>query len=158
LRIVRAGGDGWAFVNENVSTCNPQAMVAFLQQDPDKAVAWAGVMGISPADIPAFVGGLTSVVLRSDTMVANHGFENGHATIIAAVLLAGTGVLVDQRGLPVVKCFCGNPLTLPIAFQRATFVGTSWPNFATTTITFIQPTVARAAARGGAASNYRVVG
>jgi hypothetical protein len=32
-------------------------------------------------------------------------------------------------------------LTPPIAFQRATFVGTSWPNFATTTITFIQPTV-----------------
>jgi hypothetical protein len=126
---------------ENVSACNPQGMVAFLQQHPDKAVAWAGVLGISPADIPAFVSGLTSVVLRSDTMVTNHGFENGHATIIAAVLQAGTAVLVDQRGLPVVKCLCGNPLTPPVPFQRATFVGTSWPLFATTTITFIQPTV-----------------
>lgn len=126
---------------ENVSTCNPQAMVTFLQQHPDKAAAWAGVLGIAPAGIPAYVSGLTSVVLRSDTAVTNHGFDNGHATTIASVLQAGTAVLVDANGFPVTKCFCGNPLTAPTAYQKVTFVGTSWASFSATTITFIQATV-----------------
>src|SRR5258706_80541 len=86
------------------------------------------------------VAGLTPVILRTDTAVVNHGFVNGQATTVPAVLQAGTAVLVDKNGVPVTKCFCGNPLTQPTTFslQQAKFVGTPWVNFSNTTIVTIQ--------------------
>jgi hypothetical protein len=45
------------------------------------------------------------VLLRSDTVVTNHGFANGCSTTIPAVLQAGTAVLVDDKGVPVTKCY-----------------------------------------------------
>ncbi|MCW2631495.1 MAG: hypothetical protein JWR88_457, partial [Pseudonocardia sp.] len=64
------------------SSCDPQKMLAFLQGNPDKAGAWAGVLGISPAEIPRYVADLTPLILRTDTAVTNHGFANGGATTI----------------------------------------------------------------------------
>ena len=86
-------------------------MVAFLQANPEKAAAWAGVLGISAASIPGYVAELTPVILRSDTYVTNHGFAGGRATTLTSVLQAGTAVMVDKFGTPRVKCYCGNPLT-----------------------------------------------
>ncbi|MDN5855740.1 MAG: hypothetical protein L0K86_23445 [Actinomycetia bacterium] len=80
----------------NNASCDGPAMVAFLQNDPAKAAAWAGVLGITPADIPSYVAGLTPVVLRSDTYVTNHGYADGRATTLISVLHAGTAVFVDQ--------------------------------------------------------------
>ncbi len=97
----------------NQQACNPDQLVAFLTADLPKAEAWAAVHGIDPADIDTFVAGLTPLVLTRDTQVTNHGFRDGSANQIPAVLQAGTAVLVDQRGLPVVKCGCGNPLLPP---------------------------------------------
>ncbi len=124
---------------EKLSSCDPHKLVAFLGAHPDKAAAWAGVLGIHPADIPTFVGGLTSVVLRSDTLVTNHGFANGHATTVPSVLQAGTAVLVDKHGAPVTRCFCGNPLTGSTKPSRITFVGPRWPAFSAVAVTVIQP-------------------
>ena len=45
-----------------------------------KAAAWAKGAGISVAEIPAFVNRQTSLILRSDTRVTNHGGENGSVT------------------------------------------------------------------------------
>lgn len=124
----------------DVGSCDPQAMVAFLQAYPDRAAAWAGVLAIRPIDISGFVAGLTPVILRSDTAVTNHGFAGGRATTVPAVLQAGTAVLVDQYGAPVVKCYCGNPLTWPQRNSEPVYVGPRWPTFSLTAITVIQQT------------------
>ena len=122
------------------ASCNPQQLVSFLRVHPDKAAAWASVLGIQPADIPGYVAGLTSAVLRSDTAVTNHGYIDGHVTSFPAVLQAGTAVLIDRYGQPVTKCFCGNPLTKPLAYTNPTYTGKSWPSFSVTSVTYIQQT------------------
>jgi nucleoside phosphorylase len=120
------------------SSCDPGKMVQFLQQHPDKAAAWASVAGIRPEQIPEFVSRLTPAVLRSDTYVTNHGFRDGAATPVPAVLQAGTAVLVDRRGLPVAKCFCGNPLSPPIENRIRRYTGPSWPGFAADGVTVVR--------------------
>jgi hypothetical protein len=95
--------------------CDVEALAGYLT-DPanaDKATAWAGVLGISTDDIADYLERLTPVRLRMDTRVTNHGFESGEATPFQSVLEAGTAVLVDDTGQPVVKCNCGNPLGPP---------------------------------------------
>ena len=122
------------------ASCNPQQMVSFLHAHPDKAAAWAGVLGIRPADIPGYVAGLTPVVLRADTAVTNHGYVEGHVTSFAAVLQAGTAVLIDQHGQPVTKCSCGNPLTHPMAYSQPVYVGKQWGSFSPASVTYVQRT------------------
>ena len=95
----------------NYSACDASKMVVFLEQNPAKAAAWASTLGIQTTQIRDYVSGLTAVILRTDTRVTNHGYINGVADAIPAVLEAGTAVLVDKYGRPVVKCYCGNPLT-----------------------------------------------
>jgi Domain of unknown function (DUF6777) len=123
----------------NIASCDPKQMVAFLQQHKDEAPAWADVLGIKPEDIPDYVARLTPVILRSDTFVTNHGFAQGRATVIPAVLQAGTAVLVDSRGVPVAKCYCGNPLTEHVKSLRQRYSGATWPAFSPTRVTVIQP-------------------
>ena len=123
---------------QDTGSCDPDAMVAFLEANPDKARAWADVFGIRTDDIADYVAGLTSVVLRSDTAVTNHGFSNGRATTIPAVLQAGTAVLVDEYGIPRVKCYCGNPLTPPEQ-KKVTYTGTPWTDFRPADITYVDP-------------------
>jgi hypothetical protein len=124
----------------NISSCDPDKMVTYLEQNPDKAAAWAGALGIQTTDIRTYVSGLTPVILRTDTYVTNHGFENGRANEIPAVLQAGTAVLIDKYGFPVTKCYCGNPLTRPRVYVSPTYTGTRWPAFTPTSITVIQQT------------------
>jgi hypothetical protein len=113
-------------------------MLAFLKRNPDKARAWASVLGVAPSGIAGYVGRLTPVVLLSDTRVTNHGFRNGRATSFQAVLQAGTAVLVDNRGIPRVRCACGNPLTEPVAVRSTPrYTGTRWTNFNPVTIVVI---------------------
>lgn len=124
----------------NVASCDAPRMVTFLQQNPDKAAAWAGVLGISTVDIQTYVSDLTPVILRTDTSVTNHGFENGRATSIPAILEAGTAVFVDKYGFPVVKCYCGNPLTRPPVYKEPKYSGPKWSGFDPGGITIIQQT------------------
>ncbi len=95
----------------NNSTCDRQAMIKFLQAHPDKGAAWARVQGISQADLPVYISGLTPVLLRANTAVTNHGYDNGRATTLHSILQAGTAALVDKYGVPRARCYCGNPLT-----------------------------------------------
>jgi hypothetical protein len=120
------------------SSCDAARMVEFLTANPDKARAWASVLRIAPAGISAYVARLTPVVLREDTRVTNHGFRNGRATSLQAVLQAGTAVLVDDRGIPRVRCACGNPLTEPVAVRSTPrYTGTRWTSFNPVTIVVI---------------------
>lgn len=123
------------------SSCDAQQMITFLQQNPDRARAWAEVEGIQPADIPAYIGGLTPLILRVDTRVTNHGFANGRATARATILQAGTAVLVDKYGLPRARCYCGNPLTPPSPVSNPTYTGPKWTGFSPTTVIVVQQTV-----------------
>ena len=72
---------------------------------------------------------LTPVQLTRDTRVMNHGFRDGVVTNREVVLQAGTAVLVDETGVPRVKCSCGNPLTDPSA-SDVKYEGTRWAGFA----------------------------
>lgn len=126
----------------NAAVCDADQLVAFLEANPDKAEAWAGVVGTTPEGIGAYVATLTPVVLTRDTRVTNHGYRNGKATTIPAVLQAGTAVLVDRFGVPRVKCGCGNPLSEPAPVTSATrYVGTRWAGFSETTIVVVTVTV-----------------
>jgi hypothetical protein len=120
----------------NHGSCDKQRLVAYLQDAPDKAAAWAAAIGIETSQIAAYVDGLTSVLLRADTRVTNHGFVDGRATSFQAVLQAGTAVLVDDKGAPVVKCYCGNPLSPPVAYPRV-YTGPKWRDFSAERLTVV---------------------
>jgi hypothetical protein len=122
----------------NISSCDAKQMVAYLQQNPAKATAWAATLGINTSMISTYVSKLTNVLLRTDTRVTNHGYVSGQANGFQAVLEAGTAVLVDQYGEPVVKCYCGNPLTAPTLLASPAYTGPTWSGFSTTNITIIQ--------------------
>lgn len=129
------GGSG------DVHVCDPDKLVRFLAANPSKARAWAGVLGISPAGIERYVATLTPVVLTHDTLVVNHGYANGAATSMTAVLQAGTAVMVDRTGAPRVKCNCGNPLTTPevIDLSAATFSGPRWVTYRPAQVVYVRP-------------------
>src|SRR5947209_6705476 len=63
----------------NISVCDARQMISFLQQNPTKAAAWAGVLGIQTSQISSYVDQLTPVLLRTDTRVTNHGYSGGQA-------------------------------------------------------------------------------
>jgi hypothetical protein len=121
--------------------CDQAQMVAFLEREPAKAQAWSSVLGIGVAEIRTYVGGLTPILLRSDTRVTNHGYANGRATSISVVLQSGTAVLVDRYGVPRVKCNCGNPLTPPTPLTKPVYRGTSWPGYSVTNVVVVQQNV-----------------
>ncbi|MCX4672013.1 hypothetical protein OG453_35955 [Streptomyces sp. NBC_01381] len=125
---------------QSVGSCDVDAQVRFLTADQSKARAFAQVSGISQADIPGFLRGLTPVVLRADTRVTNHGYRSGQATGYQSVLQTGTAVLVDNRGLPRVRCACGNPLKPPVALQGTpSRQGQQWPGYRPTQVIVVTP-------------------
>jgi hypothetical protein len=67
----------------------------------------------SPDEIEAHIDTLTAVRLRLDTRVTHHSLIDGTATPIQALLQAGTGVMVDETGVPRISCNGGNPLSAP---------------------------------------------
>ena len=125
----------------NYATCNAKQLISFLESDNAKALAWSRTLGIGVSDIRSYVSHLTPVILRTDTRVTNHGYVNGVANPIQAVLQAGTAVFVNSYGQPVVKCYCGNPLTAPIAAAAPVYTGPQWVSFSTTHITIIEKSI-----------------
>ena len=123
------------------ASCDADKLVGFLDANPAKATAWARVFGIPRSQIPDFVDDLTPVLLRTDTRVTNHGFVNGVATPVPALLQAGTAVFVNRYGEPVVKCYCGNPLTAATPVASPRYVGPQWAGYAPGRITIIEQSV-----------------
>ena len=105
--------------SRDTQVCDVDALVAFLTDPANeaKASAWAGALGIDTSEIESYIGGLTSVRLRWDTRVTNHGFRDGEANGFQSLLQAGTAVMVDDTGVPRVKCNCGNPLGEPTGLE-----------------------------------------
>ncbi|MGW6735311.1 DUF6777 domain-containing protein [Streptomyces sp. NPDC055013] len=92
--------------------CDVARLKEFLTDPANerKAQAWATALSLSTAEIPDYLGRLTPVLLRHDTLVKNHDYKKGKAVPFNALLQTGIAILVDERGLPAVKCSCGNPL------------------------------------------------
>lgn len=122
------------------TACDRGQLLTFLTENPDKGRAWAGVRAVEFAQLDTYIATLTPVLLREDTRVTNHGFASGRATVVPSVLQAGTAVLVDRFGLPVVRCTCGNPLTAAAPGSNVVYRGPQWSGFTSTTITVIQQT------------------
>ena len=130
------GPDGVAIYggSGNNHVCNKQKLIDFLTSHSSEGAAWAAVEGISTSQISSFIGELTPQILSQDVRVTNHGFSNGHATTYQSVFQAGTAVLVNKYGYPVVRCLCGNPLTPPVSGKKYRYTGQQWPGFNQTTI------------------------
>lgn len=97
----------------SVASCDVGQQIRLLAADPAGEEAFAQAAGVPRAGVADFLRGLTPVVLRADTRVGSHGFRAGSVTTFQSVLQAGTAVMVDGRGLPRVRCACGNPLSRP---------------------------------------------
>lgn len=122
-----------------VASCDVEQQVKVLQAAPDKNRAFASVQDIEPSDVPGYLRGLTPVTLRMDTRVTNHGFRDGEADAYQAVLQAGTAVLVDDRGVPRVRCACGNPLLPPVAQEDPRQTGEAWPGYRASDVVVVEP-------------------
>lgn len=97
---------------EEAAVCDVERLKRYLTdpRNDRKARAWAEALDLSTAGIPAYLDRLTPVLLRHDTLVRNHDYKKGKAVPFNALLQAGIAILVDEQGLPAVKCSCGNPL------------------------------------------------
>lgn len=121
-------------------SCDVDRQVRFLDADRAKARAFAEASGIERADVPEYLRGLTPVVLRADTRVTNHGYRDGSATSFQSVLQSGTAVLVDDRGLPRVRCACGNPLKPPAALPHTPRPnGRAWNGYEASRVVVVTP-------------------
>ncbi|MEV7343384.1 DUF6777 domain-containing protein [Streptomyces sp. NPDC093544] len=124
----------------SVGSCDVERQIALLTADRTKARAFAQVTGVSQVSLPSYLRGLTSVVLRADTRVTNHGFSGERATGRQSVLQAGTAVLVDNRGVPRVRCACGNPLKPPVDSERSPGThGQAWSGYRTADVVVVAP-------------------
>ncbi|MGK5697541.1 DUF6777 domain-containing protein [Streptomyces sp. URMC 128] len=130
LRSLSGGTPGLYGGIERTGSCDVARQIGHLTRAPARTRAFARVAGVSPASVPDHLRGLTPVVLRADTRVTDHGFHAGRAVGHQAVLQAGTAVLVDDRGVPRVRCACGNPLRPPEALRGTPDTkGTPWPGY-----------------------------
>ncbi|MFF0092092.1 DUF6777 domain-containing protein [Streptomyces canus] len=123
-----------------VAGCDVVRQIGDLTADRSRERAFARVVGVSPAAVPDFLRGLAPVVLRADTLVTDHGYRAGRASGFQAVLQAGTAVLVDDRGVPRVRCACGNPLTPPVVMRGGAVVGGQpWPGYRPAGVLVVAP-------------------
>jgi hypothetical protein len=124
----------------NAGSCDVEKQIRYLDADRAGARAFAEVSGIATASVPDYLRQLTPVVLRADTRVTNHGFGDGRATGFQAVLQAGTAVLVDNRGVPRVRCACGNPLGPPVVIDGNPGTrGRSWSGYRPAQVVMVTP-------------------
>ncbi|WP_326812663.1 hypothetical protein OIE62_04255 [Streptomyces scopuliridis] len=114
----------------SAASCEVERQTRLLTQDRTKARAFAEGAGVTQASVPDFLRGLTPVVLRPDIRVTSHGYREGAAAAFQSVLQAGTAVMVDNRGVPRVRCADGSPLSPPIAAKGSVrYRGAQWKGY-----------------------------
>ncbi|MCX4626335.1 DUF6777 domain-containing protein [Streptomyces sp. NBC_01443] len=141
IRTVNAATPGLYGGTQRLGSCDVEQQLRTLTEDDAKAKAFAQAASIETAKIPEFLRGLTPVVLRADTRVTNHAFRDGRAAGFQSVLQAGTAVLVDDHGMPRVRCGCGNPLLAPRASKGSPELkGDRWNGYQPQQVIVIEPT------------------
>jgi hypothetical protein len=105
--------------------CDRDKLIEFLEANPERMAEWARVLGLEPRIrvVKKYIAKLHPVTLTRDTQVTNHAYTNGQAVPFQAILQAGTAVLVDKYGVPVVRCYCGNPLGPAVHVPEAVCTG-----------------------------------
>jgi len=151
ISSLRGDSPGLYGGTEDNARCNKDAILLFLEQNPDKAAAWVEAQNtdatlrwgedrtsLTVADLGAYFEELTPVTLLFDTRVTNNGFRDGRPTPRQSVLQEGTAVLVDRWGVLRSRCGCGNPLTPPLPSPvPPSWVGSPWPGFDPTSIVVV---------------------
>ncbi|MEW2122200.1 DUF6777 domain-containing protein [Streptomyces sp. NPDC058369] len=123
-----------------VPSCDVEALIRMLAIDPAREEGFARTVSVPRDRLAGFLRGLTPVQLRADTLVTGHGFRAGAVTTYQSVLQAGTAVMVDGRGLPRVRCACGNPLAPPTGEGGAAAgAGERWKGFDPARTVVIEP-------------------
>ncbi|MBT2466998.1 hypothetical protein J7E97_03695 [Streptomyces sp. ISL-66] len=141
IRTINAATPGLYGGTQRLGSCDVEAQVQSLTVDDAKARAFAEASQVERTQIPEFLRGLTPVVLRADTRVTNHGFADGNPNAFQSVLQAGTAVLVDDHGMPRVRCACGNPLAAPRTATGAPVLkGDAWTGYQPNQVVVIEPT------------------
>ncbi|MFG2503179.1 DUF6777 domain-containing protein [Streptomyces sp. NPDC048441] len=140
-RGVEGSAPGLYGGTRKIGSCDVEKQISALKGDRAKSIAFASVLDIDTSAVPAYLRALTPVQLRMDTRVTNHGYRDGSATSYQAVLQAGTAVLVDDRGVPRVRCACGNPLAPPVAQQSPKRTGDAWPGYRSSNVVVVAPAV-----------------
>ncbi|MET7985838.1 MULTISPECIES: DUF6777 domain-containing protein [unclassified Streptomyces] len=140
VRSVSGATPGLYGGTRNTGSCDVGRQIRYLAADRARARAFAELSGISPGSVPDYLRQLTPVVLRADTGVTDHGFAAGQATGFQAVLQAGTAVLVDDRGVPRVRCACGNPLGRPTVIDgNPDTRGRPWSGYRPAQVVIVTP-------------------
>jgi hypothetical protein len=120
--------------------CDVGALSASLRAAGGLAEEWAAVQGIAAGQLDDFLSSVTPVVLLDDTAVTDHRLLGSQAVPHQAVLQRGTAVLVDRRGVPVVRCLSGSPMRPPQPLPAVpSFRGVAWPGFRLSLIREIDP-------------------
>ncbi|MFI5617271.1 DUF6777 domain-containing protein [Streptomyces sp. NPDC051567] len=141
IRTVGAATPGLYGGTRSLGSCDVEQQLRHLTADKAKARAFAEASGVEPAKLPEFLRGLTPVVLRADTRVTGHGFREDRARGFQTVLQSGTAVLVDNHGMPRVRCACGNPLAAPRAARGAPVQkGEAWDGYQAHQVVVVEPT------------------
>ncbi|MFE7575557.1 DUF6777 domain-containing protein [Streptomyces sp. NPDC057521] len=123
-----------------VPSCDVEAQIRMLAVDPAREEAFAHTVSVARDQVAGFLRGLTPVLLRADTLVTGHGLRDGSVTTYQSVLQAGTAVMVDARGLPRVRCVCGNPLDPPTGRgDAAAGTGKRWEGFDPARTVVVEP-------------------
>ncbi|MFI1456851.1 DUF6777 domain-containing protein [Streptomyces roseus] len=139
-RSISGAAPGLYGGTRSVTSCDVDRQIRALSAEPAKNGAFASALGIRPQSVPAYLRSLTPVRLRTDTRVTNHGYRDGKATGYQAVLQAGTAVLIDDRGVPRVRCACGNPLGPPVALPAdPKRHGRPWSSYQPSEVVVIAP-------------------
>ncbi|MET7712113.1 DUF6777 domain-containing protein [Streptomyces sp. NPDC005407] len=127
---------------QQTASCDVEKQIRYLSEDPAKNSAFASVVGRSPSQVPGYLRSLTPLRLSYDTRVTNHSYKNGAPTKYQSVLQAGTAVLVDDRGVPRVRCACGNPLQPPVKVEgNVRLKGPTWSGFQPTKVVQVHRSV-----------------
>ncbi|MFF9086150.1 DUF6777 domain-containing protein [Streptomyces sp. NPDC014991] len=124
----------------HVAGCDVERHIGSLTADRGRAGAFAHAVGVPASALPGYLRGLTPVALRRDTRVTSHAYRDRRAAGYQAVLQAGTAVLVDDRGMPRVRCACGNPLKAPTAAHDGVDArGAAWPGYRPSQVIAVAP-------------------
>ncbi|MEU9378937.1 DUF6777 domain-containing protein [Streptomyces sp. NPDC048255] len=141
-RSISGASPGLYGGTRSLGSCDVEKQIKVLSGQPAKNGAFASALGIEAPAVPGYLRSLTPVQLRWDTRVTNHGYRDGGATAYQAVLQAGTAVLVDDRGVPRVRCACGNPLGLPVPLKGdPKRTGQPWASYQPSRVVVIAPSV-----------------
>ncbi|MDH3680823.1 MAG: hypothetical protein OEV40_12825 [Acidimicrobiia bacterium] len=90
--------------------CDLDTVIAAYEVDHAAALAFASVHGLRTGDLADYFESLTAGYLIDDVIVINHRFRDDLPQPYEIVLTAGTAVLVDDDGLPRVRCVGATPL------------------------------------------------